>query len=140
MRLTQFSDYAIRLLMTVALADGVPVTVASAAAQLRVSRNHLVKVAHILVRNGILTGTRGRSGGLTLQRRAEDIRLGELLRITEPDFNLAECFSSPGACALDRICRLPTYLHDAERAFLGELDKHTLADIIVRPGATARQT
>ena len=140
MRLTQFSDYAIRLLMTVALADGAPVTVASAAAQLRVSRNHLVKVAHILVRNGILTGTRGRSGGLTLQRRAEDIRLGELLRITEPDFNLAECFSSPGACALDRICRLPTYLHDAERAFLGELDKHTLADIIVKPGATARQT
>lgn len=140
MRLTQFSDYAIRLLMTFALADGVPVTVASAAAQLRVSRNHLVKVAHILVRNGILTGTRGRSGGLTLRRRAEDIRLGELLRITEPDFNLAECFSSPGTCALDRICRLPSYLHDAERAFVGELNKHTLADIIVRRGATAHQT
>jgi Rrf2 family transcriptional regulator, nitric oxide-sensitive transcriptional repressor len=139
-RLTQFSDYAIRLLMTVALADGAPVTVASAAAQLRVSRNHLVKVAHLLVRAGILTGTRGRLGGLTLKMRAEDIRLGELLCITEPDFNLAECFSSPGACTLVRICRLPTYLHDAERAFLRELDKHTLADVIVKPAATGRKT
>lgn len=140
MRLTQFSDYAVRLLMIVAMAEGYPVTVTSAAAQLRVSRNHLVKVAHTLVRAGILNGTRGRSGGLTLQRRAEDIRLGELLRITEPDFNLAECFSSPGTCALERICRLPAYLHDAERAFLGELNKHTLADIIVTPGSGLPQT
>lgn len=140
MRLTQFSDYAVRLLMVVAVAEGEPVTVANAAAQLRVSRNHLVKVAHTLVRAGILTGTRGRSGGLTLQRCAEDIRLGELLRITEPDFNLAECFSSPGACALERICRLPAYLHDAERAFCRELDKHTLADIIAKPGTMALKT
>jgi Rrf2 family nitric oxide-sensitive transcriptional repressor len=139
-RLTQFSDYAVRLLMIVALAEGAPVTVASAAAQLRVSRNHLVKVANMLIHAGILTGTRGRSGGLRLQKRAEDIRIGELLRITEPDFNLAECFSSPGACVLERICRLPAYLHDAERAFLGELDKHTLADIIVRPGSRLPQT
>ena len=132
MRLTQFSDYAIRLLITVALAKGKAVTVADAAAHLHVSRNHLVKVAHMLVRAGILSGTRGRSGGLTLHRRAEDIRIGELLRITEPDFDLVKCFSTPGACTLEPICRLPASLHDAKHAFLGELDKHTLADIIAR--------
>lgn len=133
MRLTQFSDYAIRLLITVALAKGNSVTVADAAAHLHVSRNHMVKVAHMLVRAGILSATRGRSGGLTLHRRAADIRIGELLRITEPDFNLVRCFATPGACTLERICRLPAYLHDAENAFLRELDKHTLADLIARP-------
>jgi Rrf2 family nitric oxide-sensitive transcriptional repressor len=75
-----------------------------------------------------------------LQRRAEDTRPGEILRITEPDFNLVECFSSPGACALERICRLPGYLHEAGKAFLGELDKHSLADITSKPAAMARRT
>jgi Rrf2 family nitric oxide-sensitive transcriptional repressor len=100
-----------------------------------VSRNHLVKVANLLVHAGILSGTRGRSGGLKLQRRAEEIRLGELVQMTEPDFHLVQCFSSPGSCTLESICRYPAYLQDAKRAFLRELDKHTLADLIAKPGA-----
>lgn len=128
------SDYAIRLLVTVAAAEEEPVTIAAAAHDLIVSRYHLMKVSSTLPHGGIMVGARGRSGGLGLRKSPSEIRIGELFRATEPDFNLAICFSPPGSCSLETTCGLPPYPNQAAAAFIGERDKHTLADILPRSG------
>ena len=81
MRLTNFTDYALRLLLMVQEADGRLVTIEQAANRLRLSRANLMKVANELTSAGFLTGVRGRSGGLKLARAAKDIRIGDTVLV-----------------------------------------------------------
>jgi Rrf2 family nitric oxide-sensitive transcriptional repressor len=138
MQLTRFSDFAIRVLMFAHAADGRLVTVEEMAAAYRISRAHLMKVVNALTRAGYLKATRGRTGGVTLARPADTIRLGDVVRVTEPDFALVECFSSDSECVIQGCCRLPAVLRRALAAFLAELDQHTLASIAPRPRAFHR--
>lgn len=133
MQLTRFSDYALRVLMYAHAAEGRLVTIEEIAGAYRISRAHLMKVVNALTRAGYLTAVRGRAGGVTLARPAEDIRLGDLVRATEPDFALVECFSTRGTCIVDGCCRLPGVLKRALGAFLAELDQHTVASVAFRP-------
>jgi Rrf2 family nitric oxide-sensitive transcriptional repressor len=98
-----------------------------------VSRAHLMKVANLLTRAGYLKAVRGRSGGLTLARAPARIRLGEVIRATEPDFALVECFGADNACIITRACRLRGILHEGLDAFNAVLDQYTLADLMLRP-------
>src|SRR5215472_4440682 len=107
MQLTKFSDYALRVLMYVHAAGDRRVTIEEMAASYRISRAHLMKVVNALTRAGFLTAVRGRSGGLMLGRPADEIRLGEVIRSTEPDFALVECFATDNQCIVTRCCRLP---------------------------------
>ena len=132
MRLTLFTDLALRLLMLAGASPGELVTIERAARTYGVSRAHLTKVAQRLVGGGLLVSVRGRSGGLRLGRAAEQIRLAEVVRLTEPDFALVECFTAHNRCVLTGPCRLPRILGQATSAFLGTLDGYTLADILVR--------
>jgi Rrf2 family nitric oxide-sensitive transcriptional repressor len=109
------------------------VTIEEMAASYRISRNHLMKVVNLLTRTGFLMAVRGRSGGVKLARSADEIRLGEVLRATEPDFALAECFSTDNQCVITDCCRLPRILNEALRAFLATLDKYTLASVALKP-------
>jgi Rrf2 family nitric oxide-sensitive transcriptional repressor len=133
MQLTKFSDYALRALMYAHAAGDRRVTIEEMAASYRISRAHLMKVVNALTRAGYLTAVRGRSGGLTLARPAETIRLGEVIRSTEPDFALVECFATGNRCVITGCCRLPGVLSEALAAFLETLDRHTLADIALKP-------
>ena len=133
MQLTTFSDYALRVLMYTHAARGRRVTIEEMALAYRISRGHLMKVVNSLTRAGYLTALRGRSGGLVLGRRAEDIRLGEVVRATEPGFELVECFATGNQCVLTDCCRLPRILDEALKAFLAVLDRHTLASIALKP-------
>jgi Rrf2 family nitric oxide-sensitive transcriptional repressor len=133
MQLTTFSDYALRVLMYTHAARGRRVTIEEMALAYRISRGHLMKVVNSLTRAGYLTALRGRSGGLVLGRRAEDIRLGEVVRATEPGFELVECFAIGNQCVLTDCCRLPRILDEALKAFLAVLDRHTLASIALKP-------
>jgi Rrf2 family nitric oxide-sensitive transcriptional repressor len=133
MQLTRFSDFALRVLMYAHAADGRLVTIEEMAEAYRISRAHLMKVVNALTRAGYLKAMRGRTGGVTLARPAETIRLGEVVRATEPDFALVECFSCDNECVIQACCRLPAVLRRALAAFLKELDQHTLASIAPRP-------
>lgn len=132
MQLTRFSDYALRVLMYAHAADGHLVTIEEMATSYRISRAHLMKVVSALTRAGYLTGVRGRTGGVTLARPATDIRLGEVVRATEPDFALVECFATGSQCVIEDCCRLPAVLRRALAAFLAELDRYTVANIALR--------
>lgn len=132
MRLTNFSDYALRLLIFAAAQDR-QITIEEAAQVFDISRNHLMKVATVLTRSGYLKAIRGRSGGLILGKPPEKIRLGDVVRATEPDFALVECFSSSNRCVITRRCGLKGVIHEALDAFTATLDRYTLADVMLRP-------
>jgi len=96
-----------------------------------ISRAHLMKVVNILINEGFLKGVRGRSGGFTLERRPEEINLGAVIRATEPDFALVECFMTGAQCNISGNCKLPNILNEALDLFLKSLDRYTLADIVL---------
>ena len=131
MRLTTFSDFALRVLMYAAAAGDRLITIEETAKIYKVSRAHLMKVVNILTRTGYLKGVRGRSGGFTLAKPPEAINLGAVVRATEPDFALVECFASGSQCIITRRCQLPEVLNEALNAFIGTLDRYTLADIML---------
>lgn len=133
MRLTTFSDYSLRLLMFAATHRDRLVTIEETARTYNISRAHLMKVANLLVNKGFLEAVRGRSGGLRLVSEPAGISLGTVVRATEPDFAIVECFGSANACRITPRCKLRGVLSDALAAFLDVLDGHTLDDLIAGP-------
>jgi len=133
MRLTNFSDYALRLLMFAAAQTDRLITIEETAELYGISRAHLMKVANQLTRSGFLKAVRGRSGGLTLAKLPHKIRLSDVLRATEPDFALVECFGAENDCLITPRCRLRGALNNALSAFMRELDGYTLADLVLKP-------
>ncbi len=131
MRLTTFSDYALRVLMYAGSAGDRLITIEETSTVYGISRAHLMKVVNTLTKTGYLKGVRGRSGGFTLARRPEKINLGALFRATEPDFALVECFSTGNQCVITGCCRVPNVLNEALNAFVGTLDRYTLADVLL---------
>jgi Rrf2 family nitric oxide-sensitive transcriptional repressor len=139
MRLTVYTDYALRLLMYVALKEDGLATISEVAAKYGISKNHLMKVAYQLGVGGFIETVRGRSGGLRLARAPEQIGLGDVVRNTEPDMALVTCFEPlDGPCAIKSCCVLRGALAQARSAFLDVLDGYSLADL-VRPRTPLRK-
>jgi len=136
MHLTQFSDYALRILIYLGVhrpaAGGRLPALLDISQAYGISFNHLSKVANQLVQLGYVVAQRGRKGGLQLARPPEEIRLGQVLRATEPNFHLVECFESSGNCRITGACRLQGVLSEANDAFLSTLDRYTLADVLTK--------
>lgn len=131
MRLTSFTDYTLRSLMYLGMNRDKLVTIQEIADLHDISKNHLTKVIHQLGASGLVETVRGRHGGLRLNREPEDINIGEVVRDSESDFYIAECFEAdPGHCAFLRDCALKRKLGEATEAFLHVLDGMTLADIL----------
>lgn len=133
MRLTLYTDYSLRVLIYLAQNPDKLVTISELADFYRISRNHLVKVVHELGLSGYIRTTRGKHGGIRLARPAEQIVIGEVVRNTEPDFDLLECLNAESdQCVITRVCKLKSVLADARDNFLGELDRYTLSDLTMR--------
>ena len=140
MRLTQWTDFTLRVLMYCAATDGreQPVTITEVAEGYGISRSHLMKIVQQLSAQGLLETTRGRGGGMRLMRPAAEINVGAVVRSTETDFNLVECFDpATNQCRLSSHCRLQGVLGRAMQAYLSELDGVTLADLVPTPGNAA---
>lgn len=133
MRLTNFSDYALRVLMYAATRSDRLITIEETSEIYGISRTHLMKVANQLTRAGFLKATRGRTGGLALAKRPDKIGLGDVVRATEPDFALVECFTAENSCLITPRCRLKGVLGEALAAFVATLDRYTLADLVLSP-------
>jgi Rrf2 family transcriptional regulator, nitric oxide-sensitive transcriptional repressor len=131
MKLSAYSDYAIRVLMQTALRSPQRVTVAEVALTFGISRHHLVKVVHDLGRHGYLATQRGIGGGFTLARVPEDIRLGDIVRLGEESETVIDCLDGENhLCRLLPVCRLKGVLDEAAAAFFAVMDRYTLADIV----------
>jgi len=135
MHLTTYTDYTLRVLIALALSQEKLTTIADLARAYGISEHHLMKVVHQLGRAGYVETVRGHGGGMRLKKKPADIGLGEVVRQTEPDFALVECFRGSGQCAIQPACKLSGVLCEALRAFLRVLDKYTLADLTHKPQA-----
>ena len=130
MRLAEYTDYTLRVLMYCAANPDRLVTIAELADRHGVSKNHLMKIVNDLARQGVLQTTRGRGGGLRLLKQPADIRVGDVVRSSETDFRLVECFDgSTNTCSLTPSCRLKGLFSAALQAYFKALDGATLADI-----------
>lgn len=140
MRLTVYTDYALRTLMYLATNRDRLVTISDIADIHGISKNHLMKVVHQLGLTGMVETVRGRNGGLRLKREPADISIGEVVRNTETDFYMAECFDPSGNhCLYSPACALKNVLSSATAAYLDVLDKVTLESLVKnsKPGKKA---
>ena len=131
MQLTLYTDYSLRVLLYLGLKPEGMTTITEIAESYGISRNHLVKVVHNLATQGFVQSTRGRGGGLTLARSPAKINIGDVVRHTEVNFHLVECFDSDrNTCPISSACFLKGGLYEAQRAFLAVLDKYSLEDVL----------
>jgi len=129
MRLTRYTDFALRTLIQVALNDGKLTTINDIARSFGISKQHLTKVVSDLGQKGYLDTVRGRGGGIRLRRLPRDINIGQVVREIE-DGNVIGCLAARGYCPIERVCVLRNALRDATQAFFGVLDTYSLADLI----------
>ncbi|MCK7546574.1 RrF2 family transcriptional regulator [Marinobacter koreensis] len=130
MHITRYTDYSLRVLIYLAVQGDELATIQEIADSYDISKNHLMKVVHQLNKKGYIETIRGKKGGMRLHMAPEEINIGILVRETEQDLNIVECFSSKNACRITPVCGLKSMLGEALTAFLAVLDKYTLADVI----------
>lgn len=153
MRLTNYSDYALRTLMYLAVTpeSETLATITDIANSYQISRSHLTKVIHQLAQIGYIESIRGKNGGIRLAKPAEDIIVGKVIRQTEPDFQMVPCFAQVTTkltsknteprlvktpkkpaemCEITPVCKLKLVFYQATQAFLQVMDSYTLADIV----------
>lgn len=139
MRLTMYTDFSLRLLIYLGAKEtGELSTVQEISDAYKISKNHLTKVAHELGKMGLIETVRGRGGGIRLNVEPDQINIGELVRKTEDDFHLVDCFV-PGStkCVIAPACRLKGALAQAMNAYLAVLDSYTIADFLVNKDEVA---
>lgn len=131
MRLTRYTDYALRVLLHLGAHPDRLTSIAEIARAHKISQNHLMKVVHDLGKAGYIATVRGRAGGVRLARAPEEISVGAVVRHTEEGFDLVDC----GACVIAPACGLTSMLGKALAAFMQVLDGYTLADLMVKRDA-----
>lgn len=132
MRLTMYTDFSLRVLIYLGMKGTETLsTIQEISETYGISKNHLTKVTHELGKMGYLETVRGRGGGIRLHVDPSLINIGEVVRKTEDDFHLVECFNAEeNRCIITPACRLKGVLHDALQAYLAVLDRYTLADFV----------
>lgn len=132
MQLTRYSDYSLRVLIHLAVARRPLSTIEGIASAFGISRGHVMKVVRHLAALGLVETVRGRGGGLRLARDPDEVNVGAVVRHTEENLALVECFRPDGHCPIEEACVLRPALHEALDAFLAVLDGYTLADLVAR--------
>ena len=130
-RLTVYTDYSLRTLLYLALRDAdYLATIQEIADTYNISKNHLMKVTYDLGKLGYIETIRGRGGGIRLAVDPSSITIGQVVRQTEDDFNIVECFNQEqNLCIISPACKLKHILYDAMQAYLNVIDQYTLADV-----------
>ena len=149
MRLTNYSDFALRTLIYLAVMPSRTelATINDVAESYQISKSHLTKIIHQLAQLGFIDSVQGKNGGIRLAKPPEQINLGDVVRHTEKDFAIVPCFefyrrnqpenqSRIGApCAIQPVCQLQHVFAEATQAFIDVMSTYTLADIVQNPDA-----
>ena len=134
MNLTLYTDYSLRVLLYLGSKGDQPATITEISEAYGISRNHLVKVVHGLGKTDYIETVRGKGGGMRLSMPPEEIVIGEVVRLTEPNFYMVECFDEVNnGCVLSASCGLKGVLGQAFQAFIQVLDGYTLASFLRAP-------
>lgn len=131
MQLSKFTDYAFRALIYLANNKDRLCTVEELGQNLNASENHIKKIIHKLAKTEYIISSKGRGGGLQLGLEPKDINLGEVLKFTEDNLNIVECFNKPEVCPfMKSACKLKGISSEALKSFIDEFSKYTLQDVL----------
>jgi Rrf2 family transcriptional regulator, nitric oxide-sensitive transcriptional repressor len=133
MRLTMYTDFSLRVLMYVGAKEKSQLsTIQEISTAYGISKNHLMKVTYELGKHGYIETIRGRGGGIRLSMDPAEINIGSVVRKTEDDFYLVECFNcATNRCVITPVCKLRSLLRDALEAYFKVLDGYALQDLLV---------
>ena len=135
MQLTLHADYSLRVLLYLAENPERLVSTEEISEAYGISRHHLVRVVQTLHEHSFVKVSAGRNGGAMLARTPAEINIGQVVRKTEPNFRVVECFDlEANTCPIVAVCKLRGVLADALEAFFNVLDAYTLADLVRMPG------
>lgn len=140
MRVTRYTDYSLRMLIYLAVQGERRSTIGEISDAYGISKNHLMKVAQQLAADGFVDSARGVNGGVKLARPAEDINIGEVVRLMEPDLGLVECMRADNECVITPACRLRSVLHRAKSQFIDCLDQVSLSEVVPESKAPELRT
>ncbi len=130
MHITRYTDYSLRVLIYLATRTEQLSTINEIAQSYGISKNHLMKIVQQLNLQGYLLAIRGKNGGLKLNRPANEINIGSLIRQIEDKSKLVECFGSDNQCVITPSCQLKRIFAEAQECFFKHLDAYTLEDLI----------
>ncbi|MCP3738244.1 Rrf2 family transcriptional regulator [Rossellomorea sp. BNER] len=135
MKLTLYTDYSLRVLIYLAtFNEGKLSNIKDIADSYKISKNHLMKVTYELGKMGYIETIRGRNGGIRLAKSMDEINIGQLVRKTEENIHLVECFDAKNNnCVITPACGLKKILAEALHAYMSVLDKYTLEDLVKDP-------
>ena len=128
MQLNKFTDYALRILMYVALERDQPYTIVELADCLAISEHHAKKIVHFMAKHHWIVTSRGKGGGIRLAKQSLSLPLGQIVQLLEGQPAIVECQHPP--CILRHHCGLKILLDQALNQFYQVLNKHTLADVL----------
>ncbi|RAY16693.1 Rrf2 family transcriptional regulator [Actinomadura craniellae] len=133
MRLTRYTDLALRAVMRLAVMGGEDLlTTRQIAEAMNVPYTHMAKAISHLQHLGVIEARRGRNGGLALTDPGRRTRVGELVRALEGDRETVVC-EGDHPCPLAGACRLRYALRQAQEAFYASLDHVTVDDLAASP-------
>lgn len=138
MHLKRYTDYSLRVLVYLGLHPERLVTIGEIADAFGISKNHLMKVVKDLVAKGFVQSIKGKLGGLTLANPPSEIKIGNVVRSMEADFELVECLGENNTCCILPACKLKSALYEAGQRFLEALDAYTLADVLTNRSVLLR--
>ena len=130
MHITRYTDYSLRVLIYLAIHQDRLATISEIANSYGISKNHLMKIVQQLNQQGYLLATRGKNGGIKLNRPAEQINIGQLVREVEDKNKLVECFGTDNQCVITPSCQLKNIFAEAQENFFSTLDAYTLFDLV----------
>lgn len=131
MYLSKFTDYSFRSLIYLAKNRDKLCTVEELAKKLEISEHHLKKIIHKMAKTDLVISMKGRTGGLKLGLEPSDINLGEVIKITEDNLNIAQCFKKDNCCPyVGSGCKVKGIMRNSLDAFINEFSKYTLEDVL----------
>ena len=137
MQITRYTDYSLRVLIYLAINKQQLTTINDIATSYNISKNHLMKIVQQLNQQGYVLATRGKNGGIKLNREPKDLNIGRLVRVIEDKNKLIECFGVDNQCVITPSCQLKNIFAEAQENFFKTLDAYTLQDLIGEPQQAA---
>jgi Rrf2 family protein len=143
--LSQKTRYALRALQYLARTDRqAPVLIAELADKERLPRKFLEAILLELKNAGVLHSKKGKGGGYFLRKSADQISLGEVIRIFDGPLAPLPCVSERAFMACEECedaetCGTRVVLKEVRDGMAKVLDRTTLADLIKRSDGLKKQ-
>lgn len=126
LRVSRATDYALIFLTNLAERPEKKWNVREASEELKISRRYLATITHQLARKGIIRTSKGAGGGVTMEKRSDDITIGDVVELFEGAVSLADCVDSDVECERSAHCRMQSFWRTMSKDIKDYLNTKTI--------------